>query len=444
MPTSNDMRNVLDIQDENVLFKDQCVEYGHFKGKKCKFIKGTLTYTPTECPKCLTPNSHYSLYRNGTQLSRITLPMTGIYPTYLLLKKQRFMCKVCGSTCTAKTPMVKKQCFIANTVKAQVLGKASDAQSIKNISRDCSVSEATTQRIINEEAKNYKPYYYSLPSHLSFDEFKYGKGKLSFEYINAETGDILDILPARDGSTVKNHFLSRYSLRDRQKVQTITIDMNASYSGFIPLLFPNARIIIDRFHIVQLVNRSMNKTRVSSMNRLNTSNGEDQKKYRRLKRFWKKLLKKETDLAYTTYAYYPMFGQRLESAVVSELLTYDSALKVNYDLYQSILKAVNDNDYDQLKEILTKKQSKEVSSFMKTSLKTLRKHLPYIKNTFTYPYNNGRIEGINNKIKVLSRVAYGYRNFSNYKNRIILHFNMKPKKQPQEQLEKKEKGFMAA
>lgn len=83
-------------------------------------------------------------------------------------------------------------------------------------------------------------------------------------------------------------------------------------------------------------------------------------------------------------------------------------------------------------------------------MKTLRKHLPYIKNTFTYKYNNGRIEGINNKIKVLSRVAYGYRNFSNfrnfsnYKNQIILHFNMKPKKQPQEQLEKKETGSMAA
>lgn len=63
---------------------------------------------------------------------------------------------------------------------------------------------------------------------------------------------------------------------------------------------------------------------------------------------------------------------------------------------------------------------------MKTSLKTLRNHLPRIKNSFHYPYNNGRIEGINNKIKVLNRVAYGYRNFSNYKSRILLHFKLKP------------------
>lgn len=91
------------------------------------------------------------------------------------------------------------------------------------------------------------------------------------------------------------------------------------------------------------------------------------------------------------------------------MLSYDSAIKGNYDLYQSILKAVNDNVYDQLKEILTKKKSKEVSSFMNTSLKTLRKHLPYIKNTFIYAYSNGPLEGINNKIKVIKRIAFGFR-----------------------------------
>ncbi|MFC5976342.1 transposase, partial [Carnobacterium antarcticum] len=60
------------------------------------------------------------------------------------------------------------------------------------------------------------------------------------------------------------------------------------------------------------------------------------------------------------------------------------------------------------------------------SLKTLKKHMKHIKNTVAYKYSNGKIEGINNKIKVLNRVAYGYRNFVNYKNRILLHFNMKP------------------
>lgn len=427
LPTSNDMRKLLDIQDGNIIFKDSCVEYGKFKGKKCKFIKGTLSYMPKACPNCLVLNKNYSLYRNGTQASRITLPMAGIYPTYLLLNKQRFMCKECLTTFTAKTPIVKKHCFITNAVKGHVLSKTAGAQSIKDIARECTVSEATVQRVINQEAKKYQCYDRTLPTNLSFDEFKYASGKLAFEYINATTGDILDILSARDGKTVKNHFTSRYHLHEREKVQTISIDMNASYAGFIPCLFPNAKIIIDRFHIIQLINRSMNKTRVKVMNQFNTSDGEDQKKYRRLKRYWKKILKKESNLSYTTYSYYSMFGQRIESAILSEMLDYDPTLRATYILYQSIIKAVEENDYDKLKEIVNETPSKDVSSLMETSLKTLRKHLSYIKNTFTYPYSNGRIEGINNKIKVLNRVAYGYRNFLNYKNRILLHFNMKPK-----------------
>ncbi|WP_277584349.1 transposase [Psychrobacillus antarcticus] len=63
---------------------------------------------------------------------------------------------------------------------------------------------------------------------------------------------------------------------------------------------------------------------------------------------------------------------------------------------------------------------------MRTSLKTLRKHLPFIENSFIYPYDNGRIEGNNNKINVLNRVAYGNRNFQNYRKRILLHFKLKP------------------
>lgn len=58
---------------------------------------------------------------------------------------------------------------------------------------------------------------------------------------------------------------------------------------------------------------------------------------------------------------------------------------------------------------------------MQTSLRTLRKHQTFIQNTFNYPYSNGRIEGNQNKIKVLNRVAYGYRNLGNYIDRIVLN-----------------------
>src|SRR5690625_527905 len=86
---------------------------------------------------------------------------------------------------------------------------------------------------------------------------------------------------------------------------------------------------------------------------------------------------------------------------------------------------MTNRDYSALESVLQRRSTKIRSSYMKASLTTLRIHHPYMKHSFIYPYHNGRIEGINN-IKVLHRVAYGYRNFMNVKNRIMLHLKLKP------------------
>src|SRR5690625_1246757 len=322
--------------------------------------------------------------------------------------------------------IVDRHCIISKYTKAKVLIKSTDAQSLTDIAKDCSVSTTTVQRVITKEAEQHKPHHHSLPNHLSFDEFKYAKGQMAFEYVDAETGDILDILDRRDSYTIKNHFIANYQRRDLNKVETVTIDMNAGYVSVIKEIFPQAKIIIDRFHLVQLISRAMNMTRVRIMNTFRTSNGEDMKKYRRLKRYWRLLLKYKHDLSHTEYKYFPMFGQRLEVNLVQELLGYDDTLKANYDLYQTLLECIKEKDFKQLSHRLTNINTNMMSRYMRTSIRTLSKHLPFIENSFTYPYKNRRIEGINNKIKVLNRVVYGYRNINNFKNRIMLHFKLRP------------------
>lgn len=60
---------------------------------------------------------------------------------------------MCIATFTTKAPAIKDDCLIANAVKVHLLDKIADAQSIKDIARDCSVSKATIQRVINQEEK---------------------------------------------------------------------------------------------------------------------------------------------------------------------------------------------------------------------------------------------------------------------------------------------------
>ncbi|REH89662.1 ISL3 family transposase, partial [Staphylococcus felis] len=100
------------------------------------------------------------------------------------------------------------------------------------------------------------------------DEFKSVKnvsGSMRFIYVNALTHRIIDIVEDRRLRSLKDYFY-RFSLNDRRCVKTVTIDMYEPYMNLIKELFPNAKIIIDRFHIIQALNRALNMARVAVMN----------------------------------------------------------------------------------------------------------------------------------------------------------------------------------
>src|SRR5699024_12798787 len=98
------------------------------------------------------------------------------------------------------------------------------------------------------------------------------------------------------------------------------------YVNVIKEIFPQAKIIIDRFHLVQLITRSMNKTRVRVMNTFKTSNEEDKKKYSRLKRYWKLLLKNEDELTHMKYKHFPLFGKRTDACIIQKMILHHHAI----------------------------------------------------------------------------------------------------------------------
>ena len=78
------------------------------------------------------------------------------------------------------------------------------------------------------------------------------------------------------------------------------MNMNASYYILTQSLFPNACVSIDRFHIVQQLTRAFSKQRIQTMNRLKKSDPKAMKDYRKLKKYWRTILKKETKINYTS------------------------------------------------------------------------------------------------------------------------------------------------
>ncbi|MBM7542823.1 transposase [Amphibacillus cookii] len=117
-------------------------------------------------------NEDYTIYKNGTQCSRMTLPIGGVKKSYLNLRKQRFKCKACGNTFTVATSLVEKHCYLSKYTKARVLIKAAEAQSLKDIAKDTAVSATTVQRLMTKEKCTERTIYFCIAFTVKFSSQK--------------------------------------------------------------------------------------------------------------------------------------------------------------------------------------------------------------------------------------------------------------------------------
>ena len=117
-----------------------------------------------------------------------------------------------------------------------------------------------------------------------------------------------------------------------------------------------------------------------------------------------------------------------ERCQVYVMLDMDPKLSTAYFLKEEIYKLLKEKNRDKQKQLLSEwimeAEESEVLSFKKCA-NTYRNWFAPICNSFDCPYTNGFTEGCNNKIKVLKRNAYGMRNFSNFRNRILFMFAKK-------------------
>ena len=260
--------------------------------------------------------------------------------------------------------------------------------------------------------KLYKNY---LPEVLSFDEFKSVKsasGAMSFHMCNGETGQTIDIVEDRKLLSLLKYF-SYYSFKARKSVKFIVIDMYSPYVSLIQKMFPNAQIIIDTFHLIQLISKSLNKTRIRAMKYNKNS-------YNKMKRYWKLILKDRNELDCSKWKRYTCFPNLMtEIDVVNYILDQSVELKATYYKYQELLQSIKEKNYEVFIHAITNVNN-SISDYMKTSIKTLIWFKDKIYNTFNNNYHNGYIEGNNNFIKVLKRIAFGFRSFRRFKARIMI------------------------
>lgn len=414
MSKENYMTNILELKDKNITFYDNFYHKEKIKGFIHKVFEGYLSYKPEYCPKCgVIFDDNFE--KHGFITSNIRIPNVAGYKAILRLHKQRYLCKYCNKAFTLKSNVVDYGCCISKATKWHIANDLRKKRSEKDIAFDNNVSPNTVERIIDSYYDPIKIHKNYLPKILSFDEFKSVKsadGAMSFHMCNGETGQTIDIVEDRRLNSLVKYFF-KYSLKARQSVKLIVIDMYSPYVSLIKKMFPNAGIIIDKFHIINLISNALNNTRIQVMKK-------DKINYKKMKRYWRLILKDETELNCSKWEKFVCFKDLLtQKDLVNYIVSQNDELKNTYIIYQELLYAFKNNNKSLFNKIIDTDHT-NISSYMKTSIKTLKEFRYDIYNTFDNHYHNGFIEGNNNFIKVIKRIAFGFRSFRRFKARIMI------------------------
>ena len=408
--------NLLNIKDQNIFINTNNIEERKIKNKNYKIIEGILTYKPKCCPICGVVNeSSNDIIKWGFRKNcKIKIPKISNCYSLLILHKQRFFCKHCNNTFIAETNLIDRNKNISNNTELQLNLELMQKQSEKDIAKRLDISVSKIDRKLNEISSHKVLRHETLPTSMNWDEFKATKdtkGKMAFIITNNESGNIFDIKDSRKTYDLEKYF-KRYSRKERDKVKHISIDFYSGYISLAEKLFKNADISIDRFHIIIQVYNALNNARIKLCYKNNPN-------YKKLKDYWKLIVKNERDLS-DEKKYSKHFKKDIsQKEIVQYLINTDKTLEATYECYQGIINSLNDKDFNKFKSIITH-GNKNISDKMKQTLKLFNKNIKYIENSFKYDINNGIIEGTNNLIKCIKRIAFGYRKFDHFIARIFL------------------------
>jgi transposase len=242
-------------------------------------------------------------------------------------------------------------------------------------------------------ARRYRRICLKGVRYLAVDEFHVGKkGKFMTVVLDLETSRILHVAKGR-GAAALQKFFRRLRLA-RAKVQAVACDMSAAYWSAIVRGLPKARVVFDHFHIIKLANEKIDDLR--------------------------RALQREAEILDRRYLkgtrYLLMMGAENvpegRQAALQEALRFNEPLSVAYYLKEELRGLWQQVTHAAAKRWLRGWCEQALASGitqMAQLAKTLQLHASGILNYFLYPISTGPLEGINNKIKVLKRKAYGYR-----------------------------------
>ena len=318
--------------------------------------------------------------------------------TFLHLRKRRYRCD-CGKRFFEKNTFLPRYYRVTSRLVTEIMFAFQKTVSAKDIGCRYNVSSVTAMRYFNLFNKKIT----ELPEVISLDEFKGNSGGQKYNSIIVDPKNkvVLDILPNRFESDLVKYF-SQFP--NKTEVNFFVCDMNPHFRQVAKICFPQATVVADKYHVIRQVYWAMEKVRKNEQNKLPKRHRIYFKKSKSLlmKRI-EKLTPDEMDRLALMFEIAPRLAD---------------AYRVKNDFLSVIRSKSSTEGKQRLVDWLYSVEVMELPEFDDCT-KAYHNWFQEIINSMDVPWTNGYIEGCNNKTKVLKRVSYGMRNFSNFRKRIL-------------------------
>lgn len=320
---------------------------------------------------------------------------------FLQLIKRRFRCLWCGKVFTEPDEVFGSRRRSTYRFR-EYLGEEALHQTVKRTAEKEEVGEGLVRRCVAEEIKRRLEARDSVttPEFIGLDEFSVSGRRLYHTAIcDLGRGEVMEVVEGQGAQKVEEYLSS---LRDSERVRAVAMDMHEPFRQAARMSLPQAKVVVDKFHLIRHVNEAVDKVR----SRL--QGGSRRGKKRDLFKSRYTLLKGVERLTSS------------ERARITRLFYLYPELEKAWVAKEGFREWYRGNNRANAQSMLESLETAAVPIPEFTELRhTLVNWRAEILNYFDYPITNGFVEGKNNRIKTIKRMAYGYRNMANFRLRIL-------------------------
>jgi len=321
----------------------------------------------------------------------------------LILIKRRFKCYCCGKVFTEPDEVFSPRRRSSYRFR-QYLGQEALHQTVRRTAQKERVGEGLVRRCVAEEigrrleAKGAE----ETPEFIGLDEFSVRGRRLYHTAIcNLVEREVMEVVEGQGQQRVKEYL---DKLPQPQRVKGVAMDMHEPFRQAVQMCLPQAKVVVDKFHLIRHINGAVDKVR----SKLQGGSGRG----------------KRRDLFNSRYTLLKG-AERLvdgEKERLNQLFCRYPELKRAWVLKESFRAWYRETDRSRAEEmlgILEERIANDSLYEFKKLLRTFTNWREEILNYFDYRITNGFVEGKNNRIKTIKRMAYGYRNMDNFRMRIL-------------------------